>query len=116
MMAEVELADTCIRIYDILGYYQHPIEWPTTTIYDEAVNLQYYCELHLRVSEAMEHFRKGRTEDGCRRLVMTLYMLWRLAAKWQSPLEEILEAKREYNRNRADHKPENRAKEGGKAF
>lgn len=116
-MFQVELGDTCIRLYDILGYYRHDCEMPSTTLFNEALTVPtLLLEFHLRVSEAMEHFRKGRDVKGCEKLCTALFLVWLIAAKNNVPLEIIIEAKREYNRNRLDHKIEVREAEGGKKF
>lgn len=115
-MFQVELADTCIRLYDILGYYKAPIDMPQTTLFNDAAIFVLFLEFHLRISEAMEHFRKLREVKGCEKLCTALYLVWLIANKYKVPLEIIIEEKREYNRNRADHKVENREAEGGKKF
>lgn len=115
-MFQVELGDTAIRLYDILGYYKAPIDMTQTTLFNDAPMFVLFLEFHLRISEAMEHFRKSREIRGCEKLSTALFLVWLIAAKNSVPLEIIIEEKREYNRNRADHKVENRELEGGKKF
>jgi hypothetical protein len=116
-MFEVELADACICIYDTLGYYGHPVEiYEVPWTFASAPVNTILLEIHLRLSMAMEGFRKGDEKKGCDYLCSALRHIWSLAKREHILLETIIEEKREYNRNRADRKIENRAKEGGKEF
>lgn len=122
-MQHVEMADICIRVFDILGYYSDPpatfqpleglTEFPLPNRFSDFI-----CISHFLISSAMEGFRKGNTLLG----KMKLWALLDIIFDWAGPdgegidLLTIIEKKREYNRNRLDHKPENRAKDGGKKF
>ena len=78
---------------------------------------------HSELSEALEGHRKDRMDDHLphRKAVEvefadTLIRIFSLAGWMKLDLAGALTEKLEYNRKRADHKPENRAKEGGKKF
>lgn len=77
--------------------------------------------VHSELSEALEGFRKGINDDHLpsRQMVEveladSLIRIFDLAGALNLDLGGALVEKMEYNRNRADHKLENRAKEGGK--
>lgn len=81
------------------------------------------CLVHSEVSEAMEGLRKNSMDDHLphRKMVEVeladaLIRIFDIAGKLDLDLEGAYNEKREYNKNRADHKLENRAKEGGKQF
>ncbi len=122
LMAQVELADTAIRAYDILGYYDSklrftelpdPFEFPA----EMAPRFPVQClVLHGLTTEAMEGFRKGNEPLGVMKLWHLLDCLYHIAEHRNFDLDTVMDKKLEYNRNRADHKIENRMKEGGKQF
>lgn len=81
------------------------------------------CLMHSELSEGLEGFRKNLMDDHLPQYPMlaveladTIIRIADLAGAKGFPLGEIIEAKRAYNRNRADHKLENRIKPGGKAI
>lgn len=81
------------------------------------------CLIHSEVSEAMEGERKGLMDDHLTHRKMAeveladvLVRLGDYAGGFGHDVASAMAEKMEYNANRADHKPENRAKEGGKAF
>lgn len=79
--------------------------------------------MHSELSEALEGMRKGLLDDKLPQYPMwqveyvdaVIRILDALAARG-APVEEIFRAKMEFNAKRADHKLENRLKEGGKRF
>lgn len=119
LMPEVEMADASIRVLDILGYYGVEVgeitaterAWATRGSRDFTYGL-----MHSMVSNAMEGFRKGRVEDGIGCLKGLLLLIVQYCDEADFDLAGAISEKRAYNRNRLDHKPENRAKAGGKAF
>lgn len=81
------------------------------------------CLIHSEISEAMEGERKGLKDDKLPHRPMAEVELAdaviRIAdycGRWGYDLAGAIIEKLEYNRNRADHKLENRVKEGGKKF
>lgn len=77
--------------------------------------------IHTEVSEAVEGFRKGLMDDHLPHREMAeveladaVIRILDLAGACEFDLEGAIMEKLEYNRNRADHKRENRAKDGGK--
>ena len=81
------------------------------------------CLIHSEISEAMEGHRKGLMDDKLPHRPMieveladALIRILDLAGGLDLDLGGAVAEKLEYNRNRADHKPENRMKDGGKAY
>ncbi len=81
------------------------------------------CLIHSEVSEAMEGHRKGLMDDKLPHRPMveveladTLIRIADLAGAMNLDLGGAVAEKMIYNATRADHKPENRAKVGGKAY
>lgn len=75
------------------------------------------------VAESFEGLRKDKMDDHLPHLPAvavemadTLIRIFDYCGKNGIPLERAVMEKMEYNAKRADHKPENRAKEGGKKF
>lgn len=81
------------------------------------------CLIHSEVSEAMEGFRKGLMDDHLPHRPMIEVELadavirqCDLAGALGLDLGGAIAEKLAYNQQRQDHRPENRTKEGGKAF
>lgn len=81
------------------------------------------CLIHSEISEAMEGERKGLMDDKLPHRPMaeveladTLIRIFDYAGGFGYDLAGALAEKLAYNAQRADHKPENRAKAGGKKF
>ncbi|MDE2106669.1 MAG: hypothetical protein KGL39_56155 [Patescibacteria group bacterium] len=71
------------------------------------------CLVHSEVSEAMEGHRKGLQDD---KLPHRPMIEVELAGALELDLGGAITEKLLFNAKREDHKPENRAAEGGKAF
>jgi hypothetical protein len=114
-MYQVEIADACIRVYDALGGFFSDYPYDVTVAPADA---RYIVEdlllLHMLLSKALEAFRKSRMDECRVNLVLFVAQAFKIAEAMEFNLLAIIEAKREYNRNRADHKIENRLKEDGK--
>lgn len=102
-MRGVELADAAIRLLDLIGACGRYVSI-TSPLNSFAEYMFLLCKiicgsdsLEIDLFQIVKHIKA--VADLC-----------------EYDLEEMIEAKREYNRLRADHKRENRAKEHGKAY
>ncbi len=75
------------------------------------------------IAEAMEGARKGLMDDHLKNRPMVeveladaIIRIADFCGRWGLDLGGAVVEKLEYNKSRSDHKPENRAKEGGKKF
>lgn len=129
----VELADTCIRLLDLIGaehirygggivtHYAADIPTPSvsTCFQDYLTNGSLYTQGDLMLivrdlSKAAEAYRKNAHGKARVWLTTALFRCIAYAAWNDIPLFEIIEEKRAFNRSRADHKIENRRRDGGK--
>lgn len=111
---DVEIADACIRLGDytkgtnislqqMVGMSFMPIENPDIRLL--------LLEAHSALSKLLEAERKGKETS----LVVISFFLHIYRHRNLYPqIDEIIVEKMEYNANRADHKIENRLKDGGK--
>jgi hypothetical protein len=112
-MVVVEMADTAIRILDYLGskkvnWDDGLSEWKLTD--DLPTNL---ANLHACISEAwMQRGNLFHTYQLQRAAVLA----YRIVAAEGYSMEQILEAKVQYNKNRPDHDPAVRDAAGGKKW
>ena len=81
------------------------------------------CLIHSEISEAMEGYRKDLMDDHLphRKMIEVeladaVIRIFDLAGWLGLDLYGAIDEKLAYNRTRADHKPENRAKANGKRF
>lgn len=116
-MFHVELADTAIRTYDILGFYNVTIsrELRQPLIVLNSIPGE-FASLHLCVSNALEAFRKSREGDFFAWLVTLIYEIEAFSKEIKCDLGALVMLKHEYNKTRLDHKREARQAEGGKAI
>jgi hypothetical protein len=81
------------------------------------------CLIHSEISEAMEGERKGLMDDHLPTRPMAevemadaVIRIMDYCGRWNYDIGGAIVEKIEYNRNRLDHKLENRVKNGGKKF
>lgn len=81
------------------------------------------CLIHSEVSEALEGFRKDLMDEKLTHRKMleveladAAIRIFDMAGAFDMDLAGAIAEKLEYNNKRADHKPENRIKAGGKKF
>lgn len=115
-MYQVEIADACIRVYDILGgLFDEPYFLSFYTIQNDFTDAdERLVYLHYLISQALEAFRKSRKVECFGYFYRFLDSCFTWAVDDDFDLEEVIRAKCEYNKQRADHKIENRLKENGK--
>lgn len=114
----VELADACIRAYDMLGgAFSAPLSFIPFKL-DQPEGFSDYEDrlvfLHALLSHALEHYRKSRTNECQMYLWRFLDACFEFADEEGFSLLSTICAKWEYNKTRADHKIENRLKDDGK--
>ena len=97
--------------------------WAGVDVTNKLVVPAKLCLVHSEISEAMEGHRKGLMDDHLPtrpmvevELADALIRICDLAGALELDLGGAVAAKLAYNANRADHKPQNRAKEGGKSY
>ena len=121
-MVEVELADTAIRVLDMLGFYGDSCEAKRTLPlpFGPAVIgggfASWISLMHRTTTAALEGFRKGDNAKGRAALVDLLGIIHFAGMAFEMDLTGAIAEKRAFNQVRADHKIENRAKVGGKSF
>lgn len=121
-MYDVELADFVIRLLDLIGAEvscgQAAVNfgWFPSDGYRAVSRNDRLMTLVKTISGAMEHYRKGRMTAYAGDLRYSVAQAFAIAEVDQIDLFDIIAQKRAFNRTRADHKPENRAKDGGKKF
>ncbi len=117
-MVAVELADFVIRVLDWFGAQDDIDAQQQVTVerfgWD---NLDYISEMHQQVS-ASKYFSdiEDELDQIEERLSDSISLANAMAKANDWPLLQIINEKIEYNKHRADHKRENRAKDGGKKF
>lgn len=126
-MEEVELADTAIRLLDLAGRYGWKYQ---CSFAEDGLTRFYACQKshmpeaaeHLAVVELVVDLARAFRETGTvgfgvnMPYSMAINRIFMSAESRGFDLESAIEEKLAYNRNRADHKRENREKEGGKKF
>ena len=95
--------------------------WDNVDKQDINIRLAKCALAHSEISEAVEGFRKGLMDDHLPHREMAeveladaVIRIFDLAGACGYSIGDAIMEKLEYNRHRADHKRENRAKDGGK--
>lgn len=123
MIANVNaIASYCYQSMESLGWW-NDLETGAPLASAPRIVEQKLCLIHSEVSEALEGHRKDLMDDKLPHrnmleveLADAVIRIADLAGALKLDLGGALVEKMEYNMARADHKPENRAGEGGKAF
>lgn len=122
-MAEVELADALIRVLDLGGRFGWEYEKLIGEVFSE---LTFYGSesigaRHLTINDMVINLAEGintatDTGDLSYRYSLLIDTIIQVAEMSNYDLGAAMLEKLEYNRKRADHQRENRAKENGKKF
>lgn len=116
------LQDACYTASYAAGWWVNP-KTKVDTRDNPMCFSQKLCLIHSEVSEAMEGDRKGLMDDKLPHREMreveladAVIRIFDLAGAYGMDLGGAIAEKMQYNANRADHKIENRIKDGGKAY
>ena len=111
----VEIADASIRIFDLAGADGIDLENDGVEHHVTGQPLNdLMTVMTLVVGHALEGYRKSKTEAYHFAIASAFKTLFKIAEVYEFDLLEVINAKAEYNANRADHKVENRLKDDGK--
>lgn len=130
---DVEIADTIIRLLDLMGHYeliynpevfkiQMKLETLNITFDDnedkEVKMLHHLFAMNQTICEIYEEFGLNSTKEWqSDMLSLMVDIIVQITQNYGvTNLFEIIDEKLAYNRNRADHQKENREKENGKKF
>lgn len=122
---EVELADAAIRLADLAGRYNwffcDPLHRPNLARQYMHANAMPAAAMHLCVVECVITLANDLASGQAAQYVddsysMAMAQIILICEVRDYNLQEAIEDKIAYNKTRADHKRENRAKEGGKKF
>lgn len=112
----VEAADAAIRIYDLAGADKIDLTQGDEhrILYTSDLDRDILQIVLLVSSYALEGVRKGNAGLYHTSIADALAALYKFAEVYQFDLDECIQAKVAYNKQRADHKIENRKADGGK--
>ena len=122
-MSEHKLPETNLNELSkaIHNYNVHAGWWPMKK--EERNKAELLCLIHSEISEALEGLRKDSMDDHLthRKMVEVeladaLIRIFDMVGAYGYDINGAMHEKFEYNKQRADHKLENRAKDGGKKF
>lgn len=121
-----QLASEVNRLVDICYNASYAGGWHTDRFTGKLLDrnrAEMLCLIHSEISEAMEGERKGLMDDHLPNRPMAeveladaVIRIGDYCGRWGYDLGGAIVEKLAYNATRADHKPENRSKEGGKKF
>lgn len=111
-MAEVEMADTFIRLLDLAGRLGLHYE-PGHPCHPRLHEMHELGARHLVLTASICQLALGRST---RNYCTTLETLFEICRRENYDLIGAMEEKLEYNRTRADHNRDNRAREHGKRY
>lgn len=118
-MAAVELADFVIRVMDWLASesFDRWYDADSFKIDDSGSFCDCLAWLHHSISIAMESMCRRQNKNKANQLLASAaFASFKIAHMQGWDLMEIINKKHAYNKHRADHKKENRKKEGGKKY
>ena len=111
----VEIADAAIRILDLAGADQIDLTEASDNIVVTGLPMNdLMTAMTYVVGHALEGYRKSNTEAYHAAIANAYETLWKMADTYGFDLMEMIDAKVAYNKQRADHKVENRLKADGK--
>lgn len=113
-MIEVELADAMIRLFDFAAGFGYELFGKTPVILEE----ENESEILLYATHYVFDIYNAHTQEdpASYDIEFAISFIIAYAEKFGYDVWGALEEKLEYNQKRADHKIENRLKEGGKKF
>jgi len=118
----VELADFIIRGLDLFGAETNSNKYGQKLYHYDRFDVAGFSVsdvvmvLVRKIAQCMEFYRKGDTSNFVDHLWLAISLGRKIGSHNNTDLFEIINAKRRYNANRADHKIENRLKSDGKKF
>lgn len=121
-MFDVELADTAIHLYDLIGADAPDAQFDEDLVRTGAPLLAHMATdsalmiIVGTVAAAMEGHRKGDMRRYGANLWEALLAVYALAQARHVNLDDVIAQKLAFNATRADHKIENRMAEGGKKY